>query len=152
MKYSKSLRFIVRVHEYETAQVEVSAEASHYDINLDDNELARLSIDERAKAAEYLKRIVANEVQDLARDELERIATWSEIHPNLAEDFLNTPTNLPLAQNHRSEHVSQKVGPSTSDVRRVSRRRGIPTTPSTSGSGKGQPPTSTGRPSVRRGS
>jgi hypothetical protein len=93
MKYSKTLRLTVRVREFETVQIEVGAEISHFDFAMDDNELAAYT--KRSPAAQTnlgvaMRTALDDEVEKLARTELEKISTWTEFSPNLADDYLGS--------------------------------------------------------------
>jgi hypothetical protein len=115
MKFTKSVRYIVRVREYETIQIEVGAEAGHHDLGLDDDELSRLSEIERVRSAASLKKMVLREVEGMAQEELEQVARWSEFSPNLAQDVL---------REQRSNRGSEKTDSSTATGRRVRRGGG----------------------------
>jgi len=99
MKLSKQLRYLVRVRDYETVQVEVAAEADYRDLGIADPDAAHMRPEERIKYTDLLHDLVNKEVDKLAREELVRINQWSEISPNLAEDFLaSVPSaTLPIA-------------------------------------------------------
>jgi len=119
MKLTKNIRYLVRVRDYETVHVEVGAEADHHDLGMDDRAWAELSPTQRATNTDFLELLVIDEVERLARDELSRIARWSEIEPNLAEDFLST-TPMP-----RSNHArNPQTGPQPQASRRVRRGGG----------------------------
>jgi hypothetical protein len=96
VKLSKHTRYLVRVRDYETVQVECGAEISHYDLGYGDEEWAGLTIERRHELIEGLHRQLIYEVDQIAREELEVIAGWSEINPNLAEDYLSEkpPTTM----------------------------------------------------------
>jgi len=98
MKLSKNIRYLVRVRDYETVHVEIGAEASHLDLGIDDDDLTKLSPEEWDTLAKSLRAMVDSECHQLARSELEVISEWSEIEPNLAQDFLHQP---PPAYLHR---------------------------------------------------
>ena len=96
MKLSKNCRYLVRVRDYETVHIEVGAEISHHDIGYDDDHWTELSEKIRDEETETLHEMLNTEVDRIAREELAVIAGWSEISPNLAEDYLSVeaPTNL----------------------------------------------------------
>ena len=119
MKLSKNIRYLVRVRDYETVHVEVGAEADHHDMGWSDEDWAALG-ETRASWIDQLELLVITEVERLAREELSQIARWSEISPNIAEDFLSS---APLSPAHpRSQHATatKKVG-SSAPSRRVRR-------------------------------
>jgi len=90
MKLSKTLRIIVRVREFETVQIEVGAEASHYDLGYTDEILSNANDSYRNQLNTKLEALIQSEVDKLAREELEKISTWSDFHPNLADDYLGS--------------------------------------------------------------
>lgn len=96
MKLSKQLRYLVRIRDYETVQVEVSAAVDHYDLGYTDADWAGQLDNRREKLTEELHRLVDAEVDKLAREELVKINQWSEISPNLADDFLSPVTLSPV--------------------------------------------------------
>jgi hypothetical protein len=126
MKLSKNIRYLVRVRDYETVHVEVGAEADHHDLGWSDEDWAELK-ETRASWIDQLELLVITEVEKLAREELQIIATWSEIEPNLAEDFLHSAP-MSSAPIQRSQHApsTKKIGSSPAS-RRV--RRGPSRTP-----------------------
>lgn len=115
MKLSKNIRYLVRVRDYETVHVEVGAEADHHDLGLSDQDLADLPPTKRDTYTNVLELLVIDEVERLAVDELRRIAQWSEIEPNLAEDFLSS-TPMPRSNRARTPQTSET--PPSSRVRR----------------------------------
>lgn len=124
MKLSKNIRYIARIRDYETAHVEVGAEADHHDLGFTDDGWAELAPQHRATFTDHLEIMVINEVEKLAREELEMLAQFSEISPNLAEDFLSTP---PRSQNARG--TQKKVDHPSPSTRRVRRNSGGATPP-----------------------
>lgn len=125
MKLSKNIRYTVRVRDYEIAQVEVGAEADYRDLGIADSDTAHMHPRERIKYSDLLHDLVNSEVDKLARSELEIIAEWSEISPNLAEDFLSS------APQPRSNHArtNPQTGPPPTS-RRIRPRGSGPTSPS----------------------
>ena len=121
MKITKHVRYTVRVREYEVVQVEVGAEADHHDLGIGDEDWTELD-ETRSSWIDQLELLVITEVEKLARDELQTIAQWSEITPNLADDFLSS------APMQRSTHARNQKAGSTPASRRV--RRGPSRTPS----------------------
>lgn|SRR5215467_4420489 len=115
MKLTKHIRYTVRVREYEVVQVEVGAEADHFDLGVDSRAWAELDAATRATYTDHLELMVISEVDKLARDELQRISGWSEIHPNLAQDFLHSATT----QRNQDARTQTATPPSTS--RRIRR-------------------------------
>jgi hypothetical protein len=114
MKLSKNIRYLVRVRDYETVHVEVGAEADHHDLGLGDEEWAALAPQHRATYTDQLEILVITEVEKLARGELLTIAQWSEIEPNLAQDFLSSHP-LPRSTNARKKNTASnrlRRGPS----------------------------------------
>jgi hypothetical protein len=130
MKLSKHVRYTVRVREYEIAQVEVGAEGSHFDMGLDDQMLAKLNPEEWDTIEKSLRAMVDAEVHELARSELEVISEWSEIEPNLAQDFLHTPP--PAYIQRRQHHATQQKTHNPSPTSRRLRRGPLPTPPTAS--------------------
>jgi len=129
MKLTKHIRYLVRVRDYETVQVEVGAEADHHDLGYSDQEWAQATPQLRHNETDHLELVVISEVEKLARTELEIVAEWSEISPNLAEDFLSEPT-IATMQEQRSNHArTEKTGPPPTS-RRIRPRGGGPTSPS----------------------
>jgi hypothetical protein len=131
MKLSKQIRYTVRVRDYEIVQVEVGAEADHHDLGWSDEDWAALR-ETRPSWTDQLELLVITEVEKLAREELQIIAGWSEISPNLAEDFLHSAP-LSSASTQRSQHgtAKKKAGstPSSRRVRRSPSRTPTPTPP-----------------------
>jgi len=125
MKLSKNIRYLVRVRDYETVQVEVGAEADHHDLGLSDEEWTNLNAEHQHTYIDHLELLVISEVEKLARYELEIIATWSEISPNLAQDFLSEPTIASLQKDNHARTPKTDPPPAS---RRV--RRGTDRTPS----------------------
>jgi hypothetical protein len=118
VKLSKNIRYLVRVRDYETVHVEVGAEADHHDLGWSDEDWAELK-ETRASWIDQLELLVITEVERLAREELQTIATWSEIEPNLAEDFLHSAP-MSSAPIQRSQHApSAKKTGSTPSSRRI---------------------------------
>ena len=120
MKLSKNIRYLVRVRDYETVHVEVGAEADHHDLGWSDEDWAALR-ETRPSWIDQLELLVITECERLAVEELQRIAQFSEISPNLADDFLSSATLQP-AHVQRSQHATttKKTG-STQAGRRVRR-------------------------------
>jgi hypothetical protein len=114
VKLSKNIRYLVRVRDYETVHVEVGAEADHHDLGWSDEDWAALR-ETRGSWIDQLELLVIGEVEKLAREELQTIAQWSEISPNLADDFLSS------AHTQRSTHATAKKAGSTASSRRVRR-------------------------------
>ena len=125
MKLSKNIRYLVRVRDYETVQVEVGAEADHHDLGYSDQDWHTMLESERTTRIDLLELLVISEVEKLARYELEIIATWSEISPNLAQDFLSEPTIASLQKDNHARTPKTDPPPAS---RRV--RRGTDRTPS----------------------
>jgi hypothetical protein len=125
VKLSKNVRYLVRVRDYETIHVEVGAEASHYDLGIDDQHLASLDGAQIDRKWDSLQRMVEIEVDRLAREELTIIAGWSEISPNLAEDYLSVepPTTV-----QRNQHANNKKTGARSASTGGERRRAATTT------------------------
>jgi hypothetical protein len=119
MKLSKHIRYTVRVRDYEIVQVEVGADADHHDLGWSDEDWAALR-ETRASWTDQLELLVITEVEKLAREELQIIAGWSEISPNLAEDFLHS-ARLSTAPTPRSQHAPAKKTGSSTPSRRVRR-------------------------------
>jgi hypothetical protein len=114
MKLMKNIRYLVRVRDYETVHVEVGAEADHHDLGFTSEEWSQLAPQNRATFTDHLEILLIKEVEKLARHELETIAQWSEISPNLAEDFLSSAP-LPTT---RSQHArTPKTGTSAASRR-----------------------------------
>jgi hypothetical protein len=130
VKLSKNIRYLVRVRDYETVHIEVGAEISHFDLGYNDERWARLRArDEEGRYILEIEKLLKFEVDQLARAELEAVAEWSEISPNLAEDFLSAePAYLQRSQH---AHTNKKTDPPASGGRRIRR-----------GAGRGTPPTS----------
>jgi hypothetical protein len=120
MKLSKNIRYLVRVRDYETVHVEVGAEADHHDMGWSDEDWAALG-ETRASWIDQLELLVITEVERLAREELSQIARWSEISPNIAEDFLSSAPLSPVPPHARSQHGTAKKAGSTATSRRVRR-------------------------------
>jgi hypothetical protein len=126
MKLSKNIRYLVRVRDYETVHVEVGAEADHRDLGYSDEGWAELTGQQRHNETDHLELVVISEVERLARDELHQISQWSEISPNLAEDFLSS---APMQRSNHARTTNEKTGPAPAS-RRVRPRGGGPTSPS----------------------
>lgn len=123
VRLSKNIRYTVRVRDYETVQVEVGAVADHHDLGWSDEDWAELK-ETRASWIDQLELLVINEVEKLAREELQTISAWSEISPNLAEDFLHSAPLSP-APIQRSQHgTANKKADSSASSRRVRRTQG----------------------------
>jgi len=122
MKLSKSRRYLIRIRDYETTTVEVGAEISHYDIGYDDQSWAEATAQQRVSQTKKLRDLLDHEVDRLAREELEIVADWSEITPNLADDYLKS--TAPMQRNQYAE----KTDSHTPSSRRL--RRGASTPPS----------------------
>jgi hypothetical protein len=119
VKVSKNIRYLVRIRDYETIHIEVGAEADHHDLGWSDEDWSQIQ-ENRGSWIDQLELLVITEVEKLAREEMARIVQWSEIEPNLAEDFLSS---APLSPAHpRSQHATatKKVG-SSAPSRRVRR-------------------------------
>lgn len=130
MKVSKHIRFTVRVRDYESAYVEVGFEGDHHDLGFADEDWAELR-ETRSSWIDQLELLVITEVEKLAREELERINSFSEAH-NIADDFLSTAPLHP-ANPQRSQHGTgtKKVGstPSRRGIRREGGSSRTPTPP-----------------------
>jgi hypothetical protein len=126
MKLAKNVRYLVRVRDYETVHIEVGAEADHRDLGVADNDLAHMAPKERQKFTADLHTLINAEVDRLARNELETIAEWSEISPNLAEDYLDTQPAYLQRNQHARDQKTATPAPSGRRVRR--------------GGGRGTPP------------
>jgi hypothetical protein len=130
VKLFKQIRYTVRVRDYEIVQVEVGAEADHHDLGWSDEDWAALR-ETRASWTDQLELLVITEVEKLAREELETVSSWTEISPNLAEDFLHS-ARLSSAPTQRSQHGTAKKAGSSASSRRVRRdpsRTPTPTPP-----------------------
>jgi hypothetical protein len=103
MKISKQIRFTVRIREYETVSVEVSAEASHYDLSVDDAALAKLSMKGQENLQDRITDLVEQEVTRLATKELAAVNELSEFDTNLADDYIS---NVPRSQHARTEKTN----------------------------------------------
>jgi hypothetical protein len=120
VKLTKNIRYLVRVRDYETVHVEVGAEADHHDLGWSDEDWAALR-ETRPSWIDQLELLVITEVEKLAREELHQINQWSEISPNLAEDFLSSAPLSPAPTQQRSQHgTDKKTGspPSSGGIRR----------------------------------
>jgi hypothetical protein len=118
VKLAKTCRYLVRVRDYETAHIEVGAEISHHDVGFTDERWAQLSVKSRNDHVGDIRAVLNHEVDRLAREELETIAEWSEISPNLAQDYLDT--YAPPTPMQRKPHA-KKTGtnaPSSRGIRR----------------------------------
>jgi hypothetical protein len=115
VKISKNVKYLVRVRDYETAHVEVGAEISHHDISYDDDNWAVLSKRQRDELIETMHAMLNHEVDRIAREELEIIAGWSEISPNLALDFLSVEP--PPATMQRKPHARKTTGADAAPTR-----------------------------------
>jgi hypothetical protein len=123
MKLSKTIRFTVRVRDYESVHIEVGAEASHYDLGIDDQLLATFDGPQIDRRWDSLQRMVEDEVDRLARQELETVSELSEILPNLANDYLDAKEQ---EDQHARNHQQKSATPAPAS-RRV-RRGGSPST------------------------
>lgn len=126
MKLTKNLKYLVRVRDYETVHVEVGAEISHYDLGYDD--AAWVETAQRPRLIDQMRATLDIEVDRLAREELETIAEWSEISPNLAEDFLSeppAPSPADLQRKHHAKTTSTQPSPS-GGIRRSGERSPSP--------------------------
>ena len=128
MKLTKNCRYLVRVRDYETAHIEVGAEISHHDIGYDDDAWACAEPYKRSKGADTMRAMLNIEVDRLAREELETIAEWSEISPNLAEDYLQTPPPANLQRNQHAKKTGSQSAPS-GGLRRSGATPSTPTRP-----------------------
>jgi hypothetical protein len=117
MKLTKTIRYLVRVRDYETVHVEVGAEATHLDLGIDDALLATFDGPTIDRRWDSLQHMVEEEVERMARQELEQIASWSEISPNLAEDFLST-TPLPTTRSQNARTQKTSTPPTSRRIRR----------------------------------
>jgi hypothetical protein len=99
MKITKTLRLTVRVREFETVQVEVGVVADHHDLGYDENWLVQLSNNDRKAMNKQVRALVVQEVESLAREELEKISAWSDFSPNLADDYLGS-TDVRTEKDH----------------------------------------------------
>ena len=123
MKLTKHIRYLVRVRDYETVQVEVGAEADHHDLGLSDEDWTALDAAHRRTYTDHLELLIIEEVERLATEELQQVNQWSDISPNLAEDFL-------LAQKKRSQNGRANTKADTpSSSRRVRPGGRSPTSP-----------------------
>lgn len=118
VKLSKNVRYLVRVRDYETVHIEVGAEISHHDLGIDDAHWAALLSEPRGQFTDRLHDLLDCEVDRIAREELAVVAGWSEISPNLAEDYLSVepPTNM-----QRNHHASKKIGSQSAPSGRIRR-------------------------------
>jgi hypothetical protein len=123
MKLSKHIRYLVRVRDYETVQVEVGAEVDHHDLGYDDRAWAELNSEHRKTFTDHMELLLITEVEELALEELSKVAEWSDLPNNLAEDFLHS---APLPRSNNARTTTKKAGTS-SPSRRV--QRGPSTTP-----------------------
>lgn len=105
MKLSKNVRYLVRVRDYETAHIEVGAEIDHHDIGFTDERWDLLDTESRDYMIEDMHAMLNHEVDRIAREELTIIAGWSEISPNLAEDYLSVEP--PPATMQRKPHAKK---------------------------------------------
>jgi hypothetical protein len=122
VKLSKNVRYLVRVRDYETVHIEVGAEISHHDLGFTDDQWAKRS-GFTAELEDLMHDQLNAEVDRIAREELTVIAGWSEISPNLAEDYLSVepPTTM-----QRKPHATKKTGTDSAPSGGV--RRGKATT------------------------
>jgi acyl-CoA reductase-like NAD-dependent aldehyde dehydrogenase len=113
VKLVKNCRFLVRVRDYETAHIEVGAEVSHFDVGYDNESWAGLPDERRERYIKDIHALLDHEVDRLAREELETVAKWSEISPNLAEDYLETiPLPVRMQRNHHAKKTDTQSAPS----------------------------------------
>ena len=128
MKVSKNIRYLVRIRDYETIHIEVGAEADHHDLGWSDEDWSQIQ-ENRGSWIDQLELLVITEVEKLAREEMARIVQWSEIEPNLAEDFLSSAPLSPVPPHARSQHGTAKKAGSTATSRSptlIPERRGMP--------------------------
>lgn len=125
MKLSKNVRYLVRVRDYETAHVEVGAEISHLDLGVDDYRLTLLTDIQRAGLVTQLHDQLNIEVDRIAREELTVIAGWSEISPNLAEDYLSVEPHTTMQRKPNAK----KTGPQSASSGGVRGRETTSTEP-----------------------
>jgi hypothetical protein len=118
VKLSKNVKYLVRVRDYETVHIEVGAEISHYDLGYDDQAWTELNPDAREKWADVLHNMVNTEVDRIAREELTVVAGWSEISPNLAEDYLSVEPHTTM---QRKPHATKKTGSQSTPSRAIRR-------------------------------
>lgn len=127
MRLKKTIHYHVRVRDYETIYVEVGAEADHRDLGVDDDALAKMTDAEWKTMTQSLRAMVDSECHENARTELEVISEWSEIEPNLAADFLHTPSPAYLQRRyHHANRTAKKTDPNPPSR---GLRRGPRTTP-----------------------
>jgi hypothetical protein len=114
VKLSKNCRYLVRVRDYETVHIEVGAEISHFDVGYTNEELARDTRDEdvSGRITDLMREMLNKEVDRLAREELETVAEWSEVSPNLAEDYLDTPPPTTVQRSHHAKTTGPQPAPS----------------------------------------
>jgi hypothetical protein len=112
MKLSKNCRYLVRVRDYETVHIEVGAEISHFDMGFDNEDWAGLTQLRRERCTETLHNMLDKEVDRIARAELKTVAQWSEINPNLAEDYLETPPPTTMQRNNHAKKIDTHPAPS----------------------------------------
>lgn len=115
MKLSKTIHYHVRVRDYETIYVEVGATASHLDLGVTDEALPLMTEAEWGTMVESLRAMVDSECHENARTELTVISEWSEIEPNLAQDFLHTPPPAYLQRRyHHARNATKKADTASS--------------------------------------
>jgi len=134
VKLSKNVRYLIRIRDYETAHIEVGAEISHHDLGFTDEEWAHLRDPTRTtvrdpnkvrdRYVESMHALLNEEVDRIAREEMTVISGWSEISPNLAEDYLSVEP--PPATMQRKPHAT-KTGPKPASGRGVRRGATAPT-------------------------
>jgi hypothetical protein len=112
------MRFTVRVREFETVQVEVAADASHFDLGIDDEQLA--NIGEGKQLRTRLRELVETEVKNLATEELARISALSDFSPNLADDYLGS-IDGDNKKNHPTSEPSRRLQDHPPSSRRLRR-------------------------------
>lgn len=112
MKLEKHLRILVRIRDYETVQVEVGAEISDEDL---DKRPADLDT-----TMNHMQLILSRQLDTLLRAELENATRWSEIHPNLADNYLSTY----VQRDQRARSTDGKTTHTAAPASRRIRRRG----------------------------
>lgn len=131
MKISKNIRYNYRIRDYETAHVEIGAVADHHDLGWSDEDWTELPPQQRATLTDQLELLVIYEVDKLTREEVQSLSQFSEINPNLAEDFLSTPPAIDPRSQHARSTEKKADHPSTSSrrIRRPERGTGTPSPP-----------------------
>jgi len=128
VKLSKHVRYLVRIRDYETVQIEVGAEADHHDLGYTDNEWANLLIKNRDEQTLKLEELLVFEVERLATEELDEVAQWSEIQPNLATDYLSS-ARLSSARSQSARNSNKATTASHKLTRTRTRDPSPPPTP-----------------------